>query len=209
MPENQRAMETKMVVTAIEGTDPKAGRNRRLRRSGAMAALLMSVALLAGACSGSDEPKETVAEVPGSESETPKATGKEDVLAYAKCMRQNGMPDFPDPQPGGGLGLPPGTDPNSPDFKKVEDKCKHLMGGDQEKRNGDDTWSAADKLKYSKCMRENGVSKFPDADANGGWQFPETGGDVDPQSPQFKKAEKACKKYQPQNMQRTGSGSGS
>ncbi|MFF3325354.1 hypothetical protein [Streptomyces sp. NPDC002889] len=202
-------METKMVVTAIHGADGKAERKRRLRRSSAMAALLMSVALVAGACSSSDEPEKAVADVPGKTSETPKATGKADVLAYAKCMRKNGMPDFPDPQPGGGLGLPPGTDPNSPEFKKVEDKCKHLMGGDQEKVNGDDSWSAEDKLKYSKCMRENGVPKFPDADANGGWKFPESGGDVDPQSPQFKKAEKACEKYQPQNVQRTGPRSGS
>jgi hypothetical protein len=49
-------------------------------------------------------------------------------------------------------------------------------------------------------MRDYGVPNFPDPDAYGGFMFLE-GGDVDPMSPQFKKAEAACKKYQPQSLQ--------
>lgn len=186
-------------------------RTRRVCRTSAMAVLLTTVALVSGACSSGDEPGRTVASVAPGGGSTSAATqvpqGKADILAYAKCMRENGMPDFPDPQPGGGLGLPPGVDPTSPEFRKTEDKCRHFMGPDQEKRNGEQTWPSAEKLKYAQCMRDNGVPKFPDPDAQGGFKFKE-GGSVDPQSPQFKKAEAVCAKYQPQNIARTGPGSG-
>jgi hypothetical protein len=54
------------------------------------------------------------------------------------------------------------------------------------------------QVKFSQCMREHGVKNFPDPDANGGILIkagPGTG--LDPQSPTFKAAQEACKKYQP------------
>jgi hypothetical protein len=54
------------------------------------------------------------------------------------------------------------------------------------------------QVKFSQCMREHGVKNFPDPDANGGILIkagPGTG--LDPNSPQFKAAQKACAKYQP------------
>jgi hypothetical protein len=54
------------------------------------------------------------------------------------------------------------------------------------------------QVKFSQCMREHGVKNFPDPDANGGILVeagPGTG--LDPQSPTFKSAQQACKKYQP------------
>jgi hypothetical protein len=53
-------------------------------------------------------------------------------------------------------------------------------------------------VKYSQCMRENGVKAYPDPDSQGRMLVkagPGTG--IDPQSPQFKTAAKACEKYQP------------
>ncbi|WP_329088202.1 hypothetical protein [Streptosporangium sp. NBC_01469] len=188
-------------------------RKRRVRRTSATAVLLTTVALVSGACSSGDEPgrTRTVASVAPGAGSTSAATQapqeKADVLAYAKCMRENGMPDFPDPQPGGGLALPSGVDPNSPEFRKTEDKCRHFMGPDQEKRDGEETWPSAEKLKYAQCMRDNGVPRFPDPDAQGGFRFKE-GGPVDPQSPQFKKAEAVCAKYQPRNIVKAGTGGG-
>src|SRR4051794_9194525 len=54
------------------------------------------------------------------------------------------------------------------------------------------------QVKFSQCMRQHGVKSFPDPDANGGIRIeagPGTG--LDPQSPTFKSAQEACKKYQP------------
>lgn len=44
----------------------------------------------------------------------------------AECMRANGVPKFPDPQPDGGIRIDAGSglDPDSPTFKKAMDKCR-------------------------------------------------------------------------------------
>ena len=43
-------------------------------------------------------------------------------LAFARCMRANGVPNFPDPtssSPSGQAGPPPGTDTQSPAFRSA------------------------------------------------------------------------------------------
>jgi hypothetical protein len=50
-------------------------------------------------------------------------------LAYAQCMQTHGVPQFPDPQPNGAIGLPSGTDPSSPTFRKAQEECKSLLPG--------------------------------------------------------------------------------
>ncbi|MET9247992.1 hypothetical protein [Nonomuraea sp. NPDC003709] len=42
-------------------------------------------------------------------------------------------------------------------------------------------------------MRSNGVPSFPDPDTSGAFK-------LDDNTPQFKKAEEACKQHQPQNI---------
>jgi hypothetical protein len=54
------------------------------------------------------------------------------------------------------------------------------------------------EVKYSQCMREHGIKNFPDPQPDGGMLLkagPGTG--IDPDSPQFKAAQRACAKYQP------------
>jgi len=55
------------------------------------------------------------------------------LLRYARCMRAHGMPDFPDPDPGGGLQIKASRgsdlDPNSPLYKAADQACKHYMPG--------------------------------------------------------------------------------
>ena len=46
---------------------------------------------------------------------------------YAKCMRENGLPDFPDPDANGGIALD-GIGPGDPDFDNAQTACQHLMG---------------------------------------------------------------------------------
>jgi hypothetical protein len=54
------------------------------------------------------------------------------VLEYAKCMRQNGVPNFPDPNFSGGgvrMRLPQGIDENSPAFTKAQQACQEHLSG--------------------------------------------------------------------------------
>jgi hypothetical protein len=53
-------------------------------------------------------------------------------------------------------------------------------------------------LAYSRCMRAHGITRFPDPDSQGGISV--TGGpgtSLDPNSPQFKAADQACRKLMP------------
>jgi hypothetical protein len=49
-------------------------------------------------------------------------------LKFVKCMRENGVPNFPDPQDGRFL-IGNGVDPNSPQFQKAMQSCRQLLPG--------------------------------------------------------------------------------
>ncbi|ADB29661.1 hypothetical protein Kfla_0539 [Kribbella flavida DSM 17836] len=50
--------------------------------------------------------------------------------AFAQCLRANGLPDFPDPKPGGDGGLfGSGVDRNSPAFQAASKKCEQHLAG--------------------------------------------------------------------------------
>src|SRR6266487_4400358 len=54
------------------------------------------------------------------------------------------------------------------------------------------------QVKFSQCMRENGIKDFPDPDSQGGIRInANSTSDLNPNNPQFKTAQKACQKYQP------------
>jgi hypothetical protein len=48
-------------------------------------------------------------------------------LKFAACMRSHGEPRFPDPAANGSITLPPGVNPESPQFKAAEKACQSLM----------------------------------------------------------------------------------
>jgi len=85
-------------------------------------------------------------------------------LAYAECMRANGVPNFPDPKPGGGFEVqsgPGGIDPSSPQYQLADAKCQKYMpnGGAGPTFNPQE---GAQLLDIAKCMRQHGVPDFPD-----------------------------------------------
>jgi len=54
-----------------------------------------------------------------------KATNKQ--LEFAKCMRSHGVPNFPDPGPGGQFTLPPGLNYQSPQLQNADKACQKIM----------------------------------------------------------------------------------
>jgi hypothetical protein len=65
---------------------------------------------------------------------------KEALLAFAQCMRDNGVPDFPDPVNDGiNLGGT-GIDPNTPEFKDVQKVCEPLLPQPSSDTGGDSAW---------------------------------------------------------------------
>jgi hypothetical protein len=88
-------------------------------------------------------------------------------LAFSRCMRANGAPNFPDPQPGGGfLFNANGVDRSSPAFKAAQAKCQKLLPNGGPPRPGTQTHPSAQTLakllKIAECMRQHGVPQFPD-----------------------------------------------
>jgi len=61
------------------------------------------------------------------------AEGMEMMLAFAQCMRDNGVPGFPDPSPEGGrmtIGPDADINPNSASFQAAFQACAgHIQGG--------------------------------------------------------------------------------
>jgi hypothetical protein len=183
---------------------------RQIKRAGIIAGLCTVVAFGAIGCGGGNEPGATVAEAPEETTSAgagPAPSGNANPLAYAQCMRQNGVANFPDPAKDGSVkfGGKDGIDPNSSEFKAADAKCKQFLpGGEKNQNPGVDPWSAELKLQYANCMRSNGVPSFPDPDADGRFPQLEKGGPVDPDSAQFKKADTACAQYKPQNLGTNG-----
>jgi hypothetical protein len=54
---------------------------------------------------------------------------EEAMRKFAKCMRENGVPNFPDPSANGGImfNKDSGVDPESDSFKAAQQKCESLM----------------------------------------------------------------------------------
>jgi hypothetical protein len=135
-------------------------------------------------------------------------------LAYAKCMRANGEPDFPDPQAGGGFVFQKGAgvDPSSPLFQAASAKCQRLMpmGGLAPGTQTHPSQQAVTQmLKVAACMRRHGIADFPEPQTSIPSNIPAAlhgpgvisnidgvvlvfPGTIDEQSPQFTRAAAVC-----------------
>jgi hypothetical protein len=181
---------------------------RRLRRAGPTAAGLLASVLLVAACGGGS----TGPGVAGAGSSKPGAksangSAERSALAYSKCMRAHGLPDFPDPNSKGEIQLDagPGSDlgPDSPQFNKAQHACRSLepvAPPAQQRRNYEQA------LKFAKCMRSHGVPLADPKPPSSGPQTQSHSGSgqsngnspgVDPNSPQFQRAQQACRSLQP------------
>jgi hypothetical protein len=167
---------------------------------------LAGLSLLVSACGGS--PASQVAQL---SSTGPSATGKYAAsLAYSRCMRSHGVPNFPDPkQVGGGIqvsGSAPGIDPQSPLFASAQHSCRHFLPGGGEPTHAGQQRGLARMLGISRCMRAHGISGFPDPtlappSSRAGYSAIRSNGvawlaipeSIDVRSPAFKQAAAACK----------------
>jgi hypothetical protein len=155
----------------------------------------VALALLAAACGGGP----SSIDVSGS-SIVGGSTNSHQV-AFARCMRSNGVVDYPDPNSSGvipkessqQLGV------TTAKFQSAQHSCQHLLpnGG-----NGPDQAElqqvAAQGLRFAECMRTHGVA-LPDPDSSGRIPDPASVG-INQGSPQFEAANQACGKYRPPYM---------
>jgi hypothetical protein len=87
-------------------------------------------------------------------------------LAFAKCMRANGVPNFPDPLPGRGLVFSAGgLNLTAPAVEAAQAKCQKLVGGlppGPGTKTHPSPRTLEKLLRIARCMRQHGVPQFPD-----------------------------------------------
>ena len=117
-------------------------------------------------------------------------------IAFSACMRSHGVPNFPDPNAAGAItfGSSDGVDPSSPRFQSAQTSCQRLLPHDGVPTPAQQAKAQAAMLRYSACMRSHGVPKFPDPSFSGSRISLkiDPGNGIDPQSPRFQAAQKAC-----------------
>jgi hypothetical protein len=84
---------------------------------------------------------------------------QEKAVKFAQCMRANGVPHFPDPDPNGDSNF--GVDVTVDVWTKAVNACKALKppGALSAKRTPKEQ---SDTLRFAQCVREHGVKDFPD-----------------------------------------------
>jgi hypothetical protein len=163
-------------------------------------AALAATALLA-ACGGA----------PQKPSADRQAAARKAMLAYAACMRSHGVP-MEDPKFNGDGGVTlssggPGSKDVSPQTQRTaQQACEHFMrevkppGGNSPAQQAEFRKAA---LANSRCMRSHGVPNFPDPQFgdNGEVRLKlSKGSGINPRSPAFQRAQRACAKYMPKRV---------
>jgi hypothetical protein len=87
-------------------------------------------------------------------------------------MRDHGISDFPDPEPGFGIAIEPcggiaivgepDLDQDNPQFNAAEKACKSLLPPPQPPSEEQQQQEWAQMLEFANCIREHGFSSFPD-----------------------------------------------
>jgi hypothetical protein len=187
-----------LVASQVSGTTSQqtVGRRRRLLSAG-LAAFGCAVAI--AACGSSSDPTATAA--------SNESNGSSQGLKFADCMRSHGVPNFPDPSAGGGINISSGSgiNPFSPAFKAAQNACAKLLPGGGPGNQHPTAGKVALARQTSECMRQHGVTGFPDPtlkqpSSPAGYSILEDRGGVifavpstiNPQSPVFLQAAKAC-----------------
>jgi hypothetical protein len=79
-------------------------------------------------------------------------------------MRTHGVPNFPDPSPGGGIQLNAGSgvNPASPAFQAAQKACGSKLPGGGPGHSGLSEGQKLAMLHLAQCMRRHGFTSFPD-----------------------------------------------
>jgi hypothetical protein len=172
------------------GPRGRAGRPRR-RRAGALAAVVAGASLLAAACGGSSTAVNTFA---------PGATHAQS-LAFAKCMRANGVPGFPDPD---GQGIFNNAQiqalTSGPQGDAALHQCRSVLpnagtGLTDEQIQQIQQTNLHNAVKAAICMRAHGITNFPDPAGTtqaSGVNWPQTLPGIDTGTPPYEKAYRTC-----------------
>jgi hypothetical protein len=117
-------------------------------------------------------------------------------VKFSTCMRDHGVPSFPDPEAdAGGIQIPVSLARNpSPAFKSAMQACHSLMVAEGGSPPVVSAGQKAAAVKLAQCMREHGVPNYPDPTYQDGNLVPPSIANpaINPVSPVFSAASKTC-----------------
>jgi hypothetical protein len=122
----------------------------------------------------------------------------QEMAKFAACMRQNGEPSFPDPNAQGQIST--SINPGSAQFQKAQQACRKMLPNGGTPSPAQQAKARRATLAFSACMRSHGEPNFPDPQFGAGGRVSlkiSAGSGLDPRSPQFQAAQKACQKNLP------------
>jgi hypothetical protein len=168
---------------------------------------LAAAGLSLSACGGTSSANTDPGSTSPSQSPSDAAASNGKALQFAQCMRSHGVPNFPDPS-GGKIDLQiqktpdstavNGVQVNGPAFQSAMKSCQSYLPNGGHPTAAQTARAKAQALAMSKCMRTHGVPNFPDPQfqngPGGGIGVRIGGAGIDPSSPAFGAAQKACGK---------------
>ena len=127
------------------------------------AALIGAASLALPVAASGSSPSSTVAGGPSSV----RGSANAQLLAFSRCMRAKGVPNFPDPQPGATNAKFPRAQQlgvSSSRYQAAVKDCQHLLpaGTGDQFPPAEVQLLLIGMLKFSQCMREHGVPSWPD-----------------------------------------------
>jgi hypothetical protein len=180
---------------------------RRSGRTRAVAVITVIVTALPAAACSSGGPSSAGA------GGSPKAGGSANSssgLAYSRCVRAHGVPDFPDPDSSGQLS----KEAVVAALRGVSNSRAEAATGDCARLNpaGQENpiltaQEQQDYLRAAACMRSHGITSFPDPTFPGGHLNLQIPSSIDTTSRQFTQAAQTCTKLIPAGLP-DSSGSG-
>jgi hypothetical protein len=175
---------------------------RRAQAAGVIT--VMAAALLAAACSGS--PSSTGS---GGSPTAGASANSSSAVAYSRCVRSHGVPNFPDPDSNGQIPKPAAVRAlrgvSDSRAKAATYACANLNPAGQ----GSPILTAReqqDYLRAAACMRSHGFSNFPDPTFPGGRVSLPVPSGIDTKSRQFTQAAQTCTKLIPAGLPGTRPG---
>ncbi len=141
---------------------------------------------------------------PATQGPSAAAAAQRQMMAYARCMRSHGIPDYPDPRNGGyqAQASPTRMVVNGVTLKESQAQIRSSQNACRKYEQAAAGGGAPDPqlqrqaLAFAQCMRAHGVPSFPDPKVTGHsirMAVPASAG----QSPLFKTAQRACQSLMP------------
>ena len=142
------------------GAGPRPPWPRRARVA-AVITVMAAAALLAAACSGSRS-----STGPGGSPNAGGSANSPSVVAYSRCARSHGVPDFPDPDSSGGFDKTTVSHlaAGNARFQTATHTCAHLLPSGSGSTDAAavlrQEWNGM--LRFARCMRSHGEPNWPD-----------------------------------------------